>query len=103
MEITHNNVPEVLGMLLLEVQCLRAEVTRLQPVKEEEPICGLEGIGKILNCGITHASRVKNSGYVDAAIYHVGRKMIIRKDLFLQLYKENEFKIKAKIKKSLKS
>lgn len=101
MEITHNNLPEAMGMLLQELRFLRREVERLEPTKQKEEFFGIAGIAKILNCGNTTAQRVKNTGYIDDAIYQAGRQIIVDKDKLQQLYKENEFKIKSKIKKSL--
>lgn len=101
MEITHNNLPEAMGILLLQVQKLTEQVEKLEPVKQKEEYFGIAGIAKILNCCNTTAQRVKNTGYIDDALFQVGRQIIVDKEKLKHLYKENEFRIKSKIKKSL--
>jgi hypothetical protein len=101
MEITHNTMPEALGMIWEEVKMLRQQVSQLEPVKEKEQFFGIAGIAKILNCCNTTAQRVKNTGYIDGALYQAGRQILIDKEKLQELYKENEFKIKKSIKKSL--
>ncbi len=101
MEITHNNLPEAVALLLREVRDLRELVAKLEPPKQKEEFYGIAGIAKILNCCNTTAQRVKNTGYIDGAIYQAGRQMLVDKDKLQSLYKENEHKIKSKIKKSL--
>lgn len=101
MEVTHNTLPEVVGMMWEEIKMLRAELKNLEPVKPKEEYHGIAGIAKILNCCNTTAQRVKNTGYIDDALFQVGRQILVDKDKLKQLYKENEFKIKSKIKKSL--
>ncbi|MBV6879106.1 DUF3853 family protein [Epilithonimonas ginsengisoli] len=101
MEITHNNLPEALALLLQEVRDLRQQVSQLEPPKQKEEFYGIAGIAKILNCCNTTAQRIKNTGYIDGALYQAGRQILIDKDKLQQLYKENEHKIKSKIRKSL--
>lgn len=101
MEITHNNLPEAMQILINQVQELTKKVDHLEPVKPKEEYFGIAGIAKILNCGNTTAQRVKNTGYIDGALFHVGRQILVDKEKLKHLYKENEFKIKSKIKKSL--
>ncbi|GEM_PF-7069098 len=102
MEITHNNLPEAMGMLLEEIQNLRVlveEITKPEP----EPVTGLKGLAKLLNCGINKALEVKNTGYLDAGLMKVGRSFGINPEKCLELYKQNELKITRKIKKSKQS
>lgn len=94
-------MPEALGMMWEELKLLRRQVSQLEPPKQKEEFYGIAGIAKILNCCKTTAQRVKNTGYIDGAIYQAGRQMLVDKDKLQSLYKENEHKIKSKIKKSL--
>lgn len=101
MEVTHNTLPEAVGMLWEELKMLRAEIKKLEPVKPQEEYYGIAGIAEILNCCKTTAQRVKNTGYIDDALFQVGRQILVDKAKLKQLYKQNELKIKSKIKKSL--
>ena len=46
---------------------------------------GLRGIGKIFNCSIPTAQRLKGSGAIDAAITQIGRKIVVDADLAIEL------------------
>jgi len=101
MEITHNNLPEAVALLLQEVRDLRELVAKLEPPKQKEEFYGIAGIATILNCCNTTAQRVRNTGLIEPALISVGRQILVDKDKLQSLYKENEHKIKSKIKKSL--
>lgn len=102
MEITHNNLPEAIGILLMEVQELRTEVQNIrQDTGEKKEYHGIAGIAEVLNCCSTTAQRVKNTGLVDGALITIGRQILVNKPKLQELYKQNEPKIKSLIKKSL--
>ncbi|TDX83942.1 DUF3853 family protein [Epilithonimonas xixisoli] len=101
MEVTFDSLPQAVGELLQKMQQLTEKVEKLEPPKQKEEYYGIAGIAKILNCCNTTAQRVKNTGYIDGAIYQAGRQMLVDKEKLQSLYKENEHKIKSKIKKSL--
>jgi len=51
---------------------------------------GIKGIARIFNCSESTAKRIKKSGIIDAAIIRRGQRILIRKDLALKLFNENE-------------
>ena len=46
---------------------------------------GMQGIAETFGCSLPTAHRLKRSGKIDAAIKQIGRKIIIDKDLALEL------------------
>lgn len=48
-------------------------------------VYGLAGLAQLLGCSKVTASRIKRSGKIDKAISQCGRKIIIDKNLALQL------------------
>lgn len=56
---------------------------------ETEYVYGISGLARILGCSKTHAQKLKSKGVFDKAIIQNGRKIIINKELALQLFKEN--------------
>lgn len=103
MEITHNNLPEAVALLLQEVQALRVELKNIkQDTGEQKEYYGIAGIAEVLNCCSTTAQRVKNTGLIDGALITIGRQILVNKPKLQELYKQNEFKIKSSIKRSLK-
>lgn len=67
--------------------------------KDTEWCYGIAGIAETLNCCRTTAQQIKNTGFIDAALYTAGRKIQVDKVKLLEVYKENEIRIKTKIKK----
>ena len=73
-----------------------AERSRVQIGKEEKSkqqlekklAYGIRGLAELLNCSISTAQKIKNSGVLDKAITQFGRKMIIDSDMALKLIKE---------------
>ena len=104
MEVTYNNLPEAVALLLEEVQALRLEIKNIKHDSgEQKEYFGIAGIAEVLNCCNTTAQRVKNTGYIDDALITIGRQILVNKPKLLELYKANEFKIKTKIKKMVNS
>ncbi|MGX9985876.1 DUF3853 family protein [Soonwooa purpurea] len=69
-----------------------------EPIQEEIPNVdafdyGLAGLGRILGCGKTTAQKIKNSGYLDAAITHAGRSIKVHKEKAMELYHNNKHRI----------
>lgn len=50
---------------------------------------GISGLAKLLNCGKTKAQAIKNSGVIDAALYQVGKKIVIDSEKALELIQNN--------------
>lgn len=52
---------------------------------------GLEGIAQLMGCSRTTANRAKQSGRFDDAISQHGRKIVINKAKFLEIFNKKEF------------
>lgn len=50
---------------------------------------GLKGLAKILGCSRAKASKVKQSGVLDEAIFQNGKNIIIDREKALELFKAN--------------
>ena len=64
-----------------------------QPKEEEHIVYGIAGIAQIFGCSIPTASRIKKSGIINDAITQVGRKIIVKADMALDLAKQNKEKV----------
>ncbi|GIJ92813.1 hypothetical protein CAPN002_00310 [Capnocytophaga stomatis] len=53
---------------------------------EKKYAYGLNGLAEVLGCSRSTASKIKQSGKIDRAIFQQGRKIIIDVDLALQLF-----------------
>ena len=84
-------VDMTLGDLFNAIQEMRAVA---QPQETEEKYAyGIDGLAKLLHCGITKAWQIKNSGDIDEAIIKIGKQTIIDKEKVLLLLKENKIKV----------
>lgn len=85
---------------------LRSALPDVKAPQEKEPEMGhgIAGIAEILNCSPAKAQQIKNTGYIDDALYQAGRTILINREKLLEVYKKNEIRIKQKIRntKSLK-
>ena len=52
---------------------------------DKKYVYGLAGIAEVFNCSLPTAHRIKMSGKIDKAISQVGSKIIVDRDLALQL------------------
>jgi hypothetical protein len=58
---------------------------------------GIGGIARLFNCGIATANRIKASGVINPAITQWGRKIIVDKELALELVRQSkEFELLKK-------
>lgn len=81
------SVRELLDILNMPKNEVEKTVPTLS--KEIEYVYGISGLARILGCSKTHAQKLKSKGVFDKAIIQNGRKIIINKELALQLFKEN--------------
>ena len=62
------------------------EVTVKASAKEQKHfVYGLAGLARLFWCSLPTANRIKQSGKIDRAITHIGRKIIIDAELALEL------------------
>lgn len=80
-----------LGDFLQELQNIMKNPQELEtPIienKEKEYVYGIAGLAKLIGCSTSHAARLKAQGIFDEAIIQRGRKIIIDKELALDLFK----------------
>ena len=85
---------EDLVMLIKSAMSENEEQTIISSPKEKEHyVYGIAGIAQIFSCSIPTASRIKASGIINDAITQVGRKIIVKADLALDLAKQNKEKV----------
>nr|WP_315126334.1 DUF3853 family protein [uncultured Capnocytophaga sp.] len=79
-----------LGELKAElIKEFQKQILTLYPKNKYE--YGLNGLAKILGCGRTKASKIKNSGILDEAIFQNGNIIIIDREKALKLLnKDND-------------
>lgn len=70
--------------LALTNQTIKSEPTSALS-EDKEYFYGISGIARIFGCSKATANRIKKSGLIDRAIIQIGRKIIIDKQLALQL------------------
>ena len=71
---------------------LKQEQVDVKDYTSDKHAFGLIGLANLLRVSKTKAQQIKNSGILDAAITQHGRKIMINKELALQLYKDNSKK-----------
>lgn len=53
--------------------------------KPKNVVYGIKGIAETFGCSISTANRIKRSGVIDGAVTQVGRKIVVDRDLALEL------------------
>lgn len=76
---------ELKAELMEEIQ---KQILTLFPKKKYE--YGIKGLAKILGCSRTKASKIKNSGIIDEAIFQNGKIIIIEIEKALELLNKNK-------------
>lgn len=60
------------------------------PLNQKVYVYGIKGLAELFGVSIPTAQKIKNSGRIDAAITTVGKKLIIDRDLALELAKNTK-------------
>lgn len=81
---------EQIALLLSNLQLIGGQTAKTGKASEAPKNYGygIQGIADTFHCSVPTANRIKKSGIIDAAITQVGRKIVIDKDLALQLVAE---------------
>jgi len=80
------------GQLVDLIRTTMSESSSIPAKQEREYEYGIAGIMKIFNCKSSKANQIKQSGVIDQAISQSGRKIVIDKELALELMKLNKLK-----------
>lgn len=93
-----NNYPQNTPLWHLTVgefqELIETTINKIIPAEPEQPKIGesedkycysIKELADLLKCSITKAQEVKNSGKIDKAIAQFGRKLIINKQMVLDL------------------
>ena len=90
--MTYDNNKRVVDLTLGEVlDAIEARVKQTmsgqgrRDVVDRRIVYGLKGIQQLFNCSKTTASRIKQSGRIDAAISQIGDMIVIDADKALEL------------------
>ena len=90
--MTYDNNKRVVDLTLGEVlDAIEARVKQTmsgqgrRDVVDRRMVYGLKGIQQLFNCSKTTASRIKQSGRIDAAISQIGDMIVIDADKALEL------------------
>lgn len=77
-----------LGEFLQELHNYTEVPKEMEPpiVEKKEYVYGIAGLATLIGCSISHAARLKSKGIFDKAIIQRGRKIVIDKDLALELF-----------------
>lgn len=59
--------------------------------QKNKHVYGIDGLARILGCSKSHASKLKGKGLFDKAIVQNGRKIIIDKEMALELFNKKDY------------
>lgn len=67
----------------------QAQTPTTEAINMEKYAYGIAGIAEIFNCSLTTANRIKASGKINKAIRQMGRKIIVNRELAIELAGRN--------------
>lgn len=81
-----------LGDVLQEFQKYMnpSKEVKQEVAEKKEYVYGIKGLANLIGCSKSHTARLKAQGIFDKAIIQRGRKLIIDKELALELFKKKD-------------